>query len=465
MDVPDGNIIVHIAMLGWIPTVIMLFKKLEASVAVAAAFVGGWMFLPVASYHVSGLPSYTKLTATCAGILAVSYFYNRDRYTKFHFNAADIPMLLWCTAPFFSSIANNIGIHNAFSEILYQSITWGVPYFIARIYFNDYHSVKILALSIFIGSIVYIPFCWFEIFMSPQLHRLTYGYHQSDFIQTLREGGGFRPMVYMDHGLMTSMWMALGVVLGSWLLYTGEMPEKISSIPSRYLLIMLVATTIMMKSFGTIILLLIGITTLYLSTRTKSTILVILMLFAPQLYIITRTTSAWDGKNLSAFIAQKFSTSRSQSLQFRFDNEKILINKALHRTFFGWGGFGRSRVYDESGEDISITDGLWIITFGQNGIYGVAMMLMAIQWPILLFVLRVKPELWKTTPWSASAVMAIFLGIFMIDNLLNAMINPVYILFSGSLISMLLLKADGNRTPLKTRFIPSPGMNPSRFIG
>ena len=61
--------------------------------------------------------------------------------------------------------------------------------------------------------------------------------------------------------------------------------------------------------------------------------------------------------------------------------------------------------------------------------------------------------------------MAIFLGIFMIDNLLNAMINPVYILFSGSLISMLLLKADGNRTPLKTRFIPSPGMNPSRFIG
>ena len=64
MESPDGNIIVHIVMVGWIPIVMFLFKKFEARVAVAAAFVCGWMFLPVATYHISSLPSYTKITAT-----------------------------------------------------------------------------------------------------------------------------------------------------------------------------------------------------------------------------------------------------------------------------------------------------------------------------------------------------------------------------------------------------------------
>lgn len=480
METPNGNIIVHITMFGWIPIVMMLFKKLEARVAVAAAFVGGWMFLPIASYHISGIPSYSKITATCVAILAGAYVYDKERFSEFHFSAADLPMLLWCSAPFFSSIVNNLGIHDGLSQSMYQSITWGIPYYIARIYFTNEDSIKILALSIFIGSIVYMPFCWFEMIMSPQLHRLTYGYHQSDFMQTLRDGGGFRPMVYMDHGLMTSMWMALGVFLGTWLLYTGELPENIISLPSRYLFILLVITTIMMKSFGTIVLLLIGLMALYLSTRIKSAILIMIMLLVPHLYMFTRTTGIWDGKNLTGFIANKFSATRSQSLQFRFDNEKILIEKALQGSLFGWGGYGRSRVYDEKGEDISITDGLWIITFGQNGIYGLTMMVIAIQWPIFLFIILVKPDLWKTKTWGASAVMALFLSIFMIDNLLNAMINPIYMLFSGSLIGMLLnsskglavnrdtcLEADAekNQTLHGTRFIPSPSMKPSRFIG
>lgn len=76
--------------------------------------------------------------------------------------------------------------------------------------------------------------------------------------------------------------------------------------------------------------------------------------------------------------------------------------------------------------------------------------------------------------------MAIFLGIFMIDNLLNAMINPIYMLFNGSLIgvvlnsSKILVTTTGSgifipETELKqaihrTRFIPSPRLKPSRFI-
>ncbi len=474
-----GNILVPIALLAFPPLVMTLFKKIGTHQAIATAFIAGWMFLPVANYDIFLLRN-TKTAAICLSVLASAYLFDKERLSKFQFNAADIPMLLWCTASFFSSIANGDGPYDGLSQAMYQSVRWGIPYCIGRIYFNDVDSTKILALAIFIGSVVYIPFCWFELIMSPQLHRLTYGYHQSDFIQTLRDGGGFRPMVYMEHGLMTAMWMVLGVFLGIWMFITDVLPKKIMHIPSLYLLMLLTFTTIMLRSVAAVSWLIIGLLVLYVSNKIKTAFLLIILMLVPYLYIVTRTTGYWDGRNLSDSVSGNFSANRSQSLQFRFDNETILIQKALQGSFFGWGGYGRSRVYDTEGKDVSTTDGLWIITFGTNGIYGLLVMVFAIQWPLLLFFMRVKPEFWKTKTWSSSAVMAVFLGIFMIDNLLNAMINPVYMLCNGSLIGMLLKSSSlldisaetltlqpevkQNRTMSGTRFIPSLNMKKSRFI-
>ncbi len=472
-----GNILVPIAFLAFPLLVVALFKKLDPRKAIAIAFVFGWMFLPVANYDIFLLHN-TKTAIICLSILGGAYQFDKKRLSTFQFNAADIPMLLWCTAPFFSSIANDLGAYDGLASVLSQTERWGMPYYIARIYFSDEESIKILAYIIFIGTLVYVPFCWYELIMSPQLHRLTYGFHQSDFIQTLRQGGGFRPMVYMEHGLMTAMWMVLGVFFGIWMFLTGMLPKNIMHIPSIYLLILLIVTNIMMRSMGAISLLIIALLVVYLSNTTKTTFLVLILLFVPHLYMFTRTTGIWDGRNLSNAISEKYSSDRSGSLQFRFDNETILVEKALQGSFFGWGGYGRSRVYDETGKDISVTDGLWVITFGANGIYGLIAMVVAIQWPTVLFLLRVKPELWKTTRWGSSSVMAIFLGIFMIDNLLNSMINPVYMLCSGSLIGALLnsskivsvnsdtdlLEVETKRKIVGTRFIPAPSMKPSRFI-
>lgn len=472
---------VPIAMFGWIPIVILLFKKFEARLAVVIAFVSGWMFLPVAFFKFPVLPDYTKTTATCVGILAGAWLFDKARFSTVTFSPFDIPMLLYCTAPFFSSVFNGLGAYDGLSAAMYQSITWGLPYYIARIYFSDTDSLRMLAIGIFIGSIVYIPFCWFELIMSPQLHRLTYGYHQHDFLQTLRDGGGYRPMVYMDHGLMTSMWMVLGVFIGTWLLYIGELPPKILKIPSLWLLGILIITTIMMQSMGAITLLVIGLIVLLISTRFKTYIPVIILLSVPTLYAYTRSTGIWDGRNLSGFVEEKISPTRAQSLQFRFDNETILIEKAMQGTFFGWGGYGRSRVFTEKGKDISVTDGLWIITLGTSGIYGLTSLIIAVQLPVLLFIMRIRPERWKQSRMAAPAIMAIFLSIYMIDSLLNAMLNPIYMLFSGGITSMLIQQPahalntekehDGailsmhHQEPIPaTRYITAGCRIPTRFI-
>ena len=65
---------------------------------------------------------------------------------------------------------------------------------------NDPASQRTLLISIFIGGLLYVPLCLFEIRMSPQLHKLVYGFHQHIFAQTFRFEG-WRPTVFLQHGL------------------------------------------------------------------------------------------------------------------------------------------------------------------------------------------------------------------------------------------------------------------------
>ncbi len=436
-----GNIFVPLAFLAWTPFVIFLYKKLDARLVPIVAYVAGWMFLPCANYDIFLLKN-TKSTVLGLGIFAGAYLRDQVRLLEFEFHIADILIVLWCTASFLSSVFNGLGVYDGLSTILYTSIKFGLPYYIGRIYFTDTNALKTLALSIFIGGIVYIPFCWIEMIISPQMHRLTYGFSQTSFAQSLRDNGGYRPSVYMDHGLMTSMWMMLASLLGSWLYYCKVLPVKIVKVPSLYLLLMLIFTTIMMQSVGAIAYLLIALAVLYLSSRYKNFILLALLLLCPYIYIVARVGYSWDGRNFTDYIAEKFSPSRASSLQFRFDNETLLLNKAFQGSFVGWGGFNRSRVFDDKGKDIAVTDGGWIIVYGMNGIYGLSVFLMMIQLPVFIFLFRIKPELWKTESFAAPAVMAVFSSITQIDNLLNAMFNPIYMVVVGGLIGLLINKPD-----------------------
>jgi hypothetical protein len=75
--------------------------------------------------------------------------------------------------------------------------------------------------------------------------------------------------------------------------------------------------------------------------------------------------------SLAVEVAALVSQDRAQSLEFRFKNEDMLLKRAFERPMFGWGRYGRSRVYDsETGRDLSTTDGQWIIDIGEFGLLG-----------------------------------------------------------------------------------------------
>jgi len=433
-----GNALVPLALITWMPLVVMAFSRFEKRVVVAGAFVLGWMFLPEATIPIPGLPDLSKMFASCVAVLVGAFIFDRKTLMAVRLNAVDIPMLLWCTCPLLSSLANGIGAYDGMSESLQQTVTWGLPYFVAKVYFADPKGLKTLALGIFIGGIIYIPFCFIEMAISPQLHRMTYGFSQANILQSMRSGG-FRPVVYMQHGLMVAMWMVSASFFGIWLYYAKQLPKKLPLVPfeTKWFIPMLLVTTMLMKSSGAIGLFILGMFTLFFTQRSRIPIIFYILLLIPPAYIITRSTGYWDGTNLSSWIEEKYSAERAQSLQFRFDNEEMLIDKAKEGSFFGWGGWGRNRVYDDTGKDLTITDGLWIIIYGVRGIYGMVLMTVTVILPMVLMLTKVPLREWASERYAAASVFATMLTIYMIDNLLNAMVNPIFMLFAGGINTML----------------------------
>src|SRR6478672_9790926 len=124
---------VPIALFGWIPLILVLFLTLPARRAVFAAYLIGWMFLPMASFKVSGIPDYTKITATNAGVLLGVLLFDSRRLVKFRPRWIDLAMAVWCLVSYASSIYNGLGAYDGGSALEYKILFWGIPYFIGRI--------------------------------------------------------------------------------------------------------------------------------------------------------------------------------------------------------------------------------------------------------------------------------------------------------------------------------------------
>jgi len=432
----NGNIISLLALYGCIPMVLYLFSKYKPERAVILAFFGALMFLPMAKLNVP-LIIYDKMTATAIGVLIAIKMYDPQKLEGASIHPVDIPMVIWIISGFLSSVANGLGVKDGLQESFNTFTIWGIPYIAGRLYFTNADSIKLLCRSVFAAGLIYIPFVLFELKMSPQAHRIVYGYMQHSFAQVMR-GDGYRPMVFMQHGIMLGTWMCMAALVGLWCTYTKVFPKKMWHAPTILLVLVLLGAAIACKSSGAAALLIIGLAALFLTSKLKVAILVWIMLIIPPAYIGTRATGYWDGQNLCDLITEKFSADRASSLQFRFDNENILVDKALKKPLFGWGGWGRSRVYDdETGEDVSITDGFWIITLGTRGYLGLFSITLAMILPAFLFLLKCPAGKWGKPEFAPTAVLCIVPLLFMIDSLLNAMVNQAYVIFAGGTSGML----------------------------
>jgi tetratricopeptide (TPR) repeat protein len=67
---------------------------------------------------------------------------------------------------------------------------------------------------------------------------------------------------------------------------------------------------------------------------------------------------------------------------------------------------------------------------------GLVLMNTTLLLPLLLLIVRVPPRSWIESRYCPAAVLAILLGLYLIDNLSNAMLNPIYALAIGGLTAL-----------------------------
>jgi hypothetical protein len=455
----DSSMIVGVMLFGWPFVLASMYLMLPSQRAAIVAFLFAWLFLPIAEYEFQGFPEYNKMTATCLGTFIATLVFDPNRIVSFRPRWVDLPCLILCICPVASSLTNGLGIYDGFSESLRQIIQWGFPYYLGRIYFNDLRGMRELAIGIFIGGIIYVPLCWIELRFSPQLHRLVYGFHQHGFVQTMRYGG-YRPMVFLQHGLMVGMWMTTASLAGVALWATGSV-RSIRGVPVIALVGLVVVTGVLCKSTAAIVLLLLGLGAMVATRYLRSSLPLIALASVYVIYVLLRASGAWSGEELVTFASSAFGEERGASIHVRVMNENILVGRASERPLFGWGGWGRSRITDALGRDISITDSQWVIRYGKFGLLGLAAAAATVLLPILLIPFRIPVRLWDHPLVVAVPALAIVLALWMIDNTVNEMFNPIYILIAGGLAGQNTVNETQLAPPIRPR-APSVDLDQTR---
>lgn len=428
--------LVSLALFAWPAITLFLFASMAPRKALLISMWGGWLFLPVHNYRVPFLPDYGKFTCVVGSCLLAVALFDSERFRKLHARRSDLLMLGWVMVPFATSMSNGLGLYDGLVVALEHAGTWGGAYLLGRLYLSSYAGLKDFAVSAVMAGLVYAPFVLWESRMSPELHLNLYGYfaHSSGFTQVYRLGG-WRPSVFQDHGLMLGMLLTVIALLSIGLHLGRERRALPWGLPLFPVVVASCALAVWSRSSAAIGLLLLGGAVMFVLNRFRWALPVWLLLAVPVGYAFLRGTNAWDGQGVVQFVEQNVNPDRADSLDYRFEAEQLLAEKARERPLLGWGGHDRGRVsWDRGGmvtDDLVVADGLWIITFNTFGAVGLFFLMGSFLIPVLVFASHASPRLWFTTQFAVPASVGLVGALFMVDSLLNAMTTPIYLLGLG----------------------------------
>jgi hypothetical protein len=436
--------LVPIMLFGWVPFTVILFFHLKPHRAVLISVIGGWLLLPMTGYNVPGIPPYTKYAAISLGLVLGGCLSGEHFKADFKWRLYDLPMVLWCLAPIPTSLTNHLGLYDGISSTYSQIVSWGIPYLAGRIYFKDNEALRDLCLGIVIGGTAYALLCLYEIRMSPRLSREFYGFFAHDWRQHHRYGG-WRPIVFMQHGLMVAVWMAASATAAFWL-WRSRAVEQIKGIPMGWIAVILFVTAVLCKTASGWFALAIGCGGYFIYRHFQGNLLFVLLLLVVPLYIGVRISGTVPMDDVVMLASKIFDEERIGSLAIRLVQEDLFVVRTLESPLFGWGGYSRGWPVDpDTGKKlVGMVDSLWVITFSSRGFFGITTLIIGMligPWTVLRATANGSIQKEKM-PNILAAMLSLIVILFMIDSLFNAMINPIYIMCSGALVGWLLNQKD-----------------------
>jgi hypothetical protein len=370
--------VANIAFLTWPIVAMFLFSRFSAVKATVWTILGGFLLLPAdAVIKFPMLPQLDKNTipslCALAGCLAVGA--GRFRlWSRFGF--VEALMMIYLLVPIvtsslngdtvviFSTVLPGVGLYDAGSTVIAQAIAL-ISFVLGRQLIRTSKDLVEVFRALIIGALFYSIPMLIELRLSPQMSNWVYGLTSSGFLNEMRYGG-YRPVVFMNNGLMLAFFMTTAVLAATLLWRTGvRIGNWSSGVVASYLGVIL----LWCKSAGALFYCIALVPVIiFTKTRTQARLAVTLAVIALA-YPLLKMNGLFPDQTVIS-MAGAVNDERAQSLSTRFEQEAFLLDHSSQRLWFGWGRFGRNRVYDGYGKDTTITDGMWIITFSTFGLIG-----------------------------------------------------------------------------------------------
>ncbi|RBO52911.1 hypothetical protein DSD19_12110 [Rhodovulum sp. BSW8] len=441
-----------LALWGWVIVTVILFRALRPAQALVCCLLGAYLFLPVkASFDLPGLPTFNKhslpaivaavMTATVAARVAGRPWSTAAQgtgrilpgWTPGHplmralFVVAVLSVGLSAlvnndTLVYGPTVRRGLGPYDAGSMVLAMAVAL-LPFLLGRRMLADEAGRRVLLWGLCLFASVYAALALFEVRMSPQLNMMVYGFRPSAWIQHLR-GNGYRPMVFLEHGLRLGIFLTMATLVACGLSRIDRRRRTVCLLAAAWLF----GTLVLSKNLGALAIgLLLVPVALFLSTRLQIVIAAALagtVLFYPLL----RSADLIPTDRVVGLFEKFSGEDRAGSLKYRLVNEDILLEKAMQRPVLGWSSFARNRVFDpETGRDLSVTDGVWVIVIGESGLIGYMGKFGLLTVPILMLARRPRQV------EASTAVLALVMVANLSDMIPNSSLTPITWLIAGAL--------------------------------
>lgn len=333
-------------------------------------------------------------------------------------------------------------------SMLLGALVTVLPLLLARRYLATAAHHAVLLRILCVAGLIYSLPALFEVRMSPQLNVWFYGYFPHSFAQQVRDGG-FRPVVFIQHGLRVAIFFAV-TILAAFALW------RMRRTPGALLAgVWLLGVLVLCKSLGALLSTLLLLPVVFLASARLQVIAAAAIAATVLLYPMLRGAGLIPVDRIYA-VSASISAERAESFKYRLDNEDILLDRANLKPFAGWGSWGRNRVYDpQTGEDLSVTDGAWIIIIGVYGWIGYVAQFGFLTIPTMLLALR--PRAFELS--FATAGLCLVLAVNLIDLIPNSGLTPLTWLIAGAVLGYWERGGvrEGNQGANDVRRAPGPG--------
>jgi len=447
------NTLAYIVLFGWPVIVYVLFRRLPPAAALGWAVVAGYLLLPtrtgidlpvIPAIDKDGVPVLSSALMLLLGVGGASAGRrNRMEPTERRGSRSGwiikALLVVFFVSPTITVLTNpepvivgplfipGLKLYDAAS--IFASFAINIlPFLLAwRLFASPEGHVQLLRILVF-ALLGYSLLVLFEIRMSPQLNRTIYGFFPHSFLQHIR-AGGFRPVVFLHHGLWLAILVAMAAI-GAGALWREKIARGERAGKWLFAAIFILIVLSLSNSLGALAITLILLPAVLILGVRGQLLLASAVAITVLLYPMFRGAELLP-VDLAVSISASIDQERAASLTFRLDNEKALLEKANEKPFTGWGNWGRNQIFaPETGEQISVTDGTWIIIIGSFGWLGYLAQFGLLTLPIILLAFR-RTDLGLT---QATSGLAIALAANLIDLTLNATLTPVTWLIAGALM-------------------------------